>query len=161
MNDNGLRFHKFFNNLCLSVLNTWFWYSKCGRITWHWPDHVTKNVYHFILAFSWLHQHVSNHRIYNSNDFDSYHRLVIADICTPCTKVVRYMRRAACVNFNCLKQSDTTLEKLENFDLNSTNSVMNNRIISYINSTTEETLPMRAKTRLYQLWHDDIILKEL
>ena len=38
---------------------------------------------------------------------------------------------------------------------------MNDWLISSLNSATEETLPMQEKTRLYQPWHDDIILKEL
>ena len=95
VNNNGLRFHEFFNNRCLSVLNTWFSHKTCRRITWHSPDQVTKKVYDFILACSWLCQYVSNCRVYISYDFDSDHRLVIADICTPCTKVARYVKRAA------------------------------------------------------------------
>ena len=54
---------------------------------------------------------------------------------------------------NYLKQPDiseqfvnTTLENLENLDLNSINSVMNDRLISSISSATEETLPVREKT---------------
>ena len=70
VNDNGLRFHEFFNNHCLSMLNTWFSHKKCHRITWHSPDQVTKKVYDFILACSWLRENVSNCRVYNSYDFD-------------------------------------------------------------------------------------------
>ena len=73
--------------------------------------------------------YVSNCRVYNSYDFDSDHRLVIADICTPCTKLARYVRQAGTstkkhVNLNYLKQPDiserfinTTTEKLEHLDL--------------------------------------------
>ena len=87
--------------------------------------------------------------------------------------MTRYVKRAAIstknhANLNYLKQLDIseryviiTLKKLEKLDLNSTNSVMNDRLISSTNSTTEETLPVREKTRLYQPWHDDIKLKEL
>ena len=111
----------------------------------------------FILAYSWLCQYVSNCRVYNSYDFDFNHQLVITDICTPCTKVARYVKWAAIstkkhVNLNYLKQPDiserfvnTTFEKLENLDLNSTNSVVNDHTISFINSATEETLPMRGR----------------
>ena len=173
VNDNVLRLLEFFNNLSLSVLNTWFPHNKCCRITWHKPDQVTKVVYDFILACSWLRQYISNCRVYNSYGFDSHHRLVLANICTSCTNVARYVKQAAIsmknhVNFNCLKQPDiserfvnTILEKLENLDLNSTNYVMNDRLISSINSATEYTISMQEKTRLYQPWHDDIILKEL
>ena len=73
--------------------------------------------------------YVSNCRVYNSYDFDSDHRLVIADICTPCTKLARYVKQAGTstkkhVNLNYLKQTDiserfinTTTEKLEHLDL--------------------------------------------
>ena len=68
------------------------------------------------------------------------------------------------VNLNYLKQPDisvrfinTTLEKLENLNLNSINSVMNDCLISSINSATEETLLMLEKTWLYQPWHDNIL----
>ena len=95
-----------------------------------------------------------NCRVYSSYDFDSNHRLGIAESCTPCTKVARYVKRAAIstkehVKLNYLKQPDiserfvnTTLEKLEK---NSTISVMNDSLIYSINSATEETLPMREK----------------
>ena len=75
---------------------------------------------------------VSNCGVYNIYDFDSNHRLVIADIYTICNKVARYEKRAALstkkhVNLNYLKQPNiserfvnTILEKLENLDLNST-----------------------------------------
>ena len=89
VNDNGIQLHEFFNNRYLSVLNTWFSHGKCRRITWHPSNQVTKKVYDFILPCSWFRQYVSNRRVYNSYDFDSGHRLVIADICTPCTKVAR------------------------------------------------------------------------
>ena len=93
VNDNGLRLHEFFNRHQLSVLNTWFTHKKCRRITWHSADGVTKKVYDFILSCSWLRQYVSNCRVYNSFDFDSDHRLVIADIHTPSSKIGRYISR--------------------------------------------------------------------
>ena len=172
VNDNSLRFHKFFNSRCWSLLNTWFSYKKSGRITCHSPDQVNKKVYDFILACSWLSQYVSNFPVWNSCDFDFDHQLVIADVCTLCTKVARYVKWAAIsakehINLNYVKQPaisewfvNTTLKKLENLNPNSTNSVMNDRLISSINSATEETLPLREKTWLYQPWHDDVILKE-
>ena len=72
------------------------------------------------------------------------------------------------VNLDYLKQPDigercvkTILEKLKNLDLNSTNSVMNDHLISFINSATEETLLMQEKTGLYWPWDQIIILKDL
>ena len=139
------------------MLNTWFSHKKCHIITWKSPDQVTKKVYNFILACSWLRQYVNSCRVYNIYDFDFHHRLIIADICTPCTKAARYVKRAAIstkyhVTLNYLKQPDiserfvsTTLEKLENLYLNSTNSVINDCLISSINPATEDTLSVREK----------------
>ena len=129
VNDNSVRFHEFCNNRCLSMWNTWFSHKKCRWITWHSPDQVTKKGYDFVLACSWLCQYVSNCRVYNSYDFDLDHHLVIADICTPCTKVVKYVKWVAIstknyVGLNSVKQPETrerfvntTREKLENLDL--------------------------------------------
>ena len=173
VNNNGLRFREFFNERCLSVLNTWFSHKKCRRVTWHSPDNVTKKVYDFILACSWVRQYVTNCRVYNSYDFDSDHRLVIADISTPCTKLGRYVKRTVntkkkFLNMNCLKQPEIcerfvnkVSEKLESIDLDSTNSEINENLISSIKSSAEETIPFQEKTRLYQPWHDDDILREL
>ena len=56
------------------------------------------------------------------------------------------------IKLNYLKQPDiserfinTTLEKSENFDPKCTNFVINDRLISDINSATEETLPCEKK----------------
>ena len=59
------------------------------------------------------------------------------------------------VNLNHLKQSDisewfanTTLEKLGDLDLNSTNSVINDCLISSINSATEENITNARKNKI-------------
>ena len=81
------------------------------------------------LACSWLCQYVSGCCAYNSYDFDSDHRLVIAYICTPGTKVARYEKQPEIKEWFV----KTTLEKLENLNLNSTNSVRNDCLISSVN----------------------------
>ena len=47
-NNNGERFHNFFDTRCLSVLNTWFTHKKCRRVTWYFGDGVTKKMLDFI-----------------------------------------------------------------------------------------------------------------
>ena len=93
VNDNGERFHNFFDTCCLSVLNTWFNHKKCRRVTWYSPDGITQKVYDFILVCSWLRQFTKNCRVYRSYDFDSDHRLVITTLNTPRTKTARYRKR--------------------------------------------------------------------
>ena len=92
VNDNGERFHQLFNDKKLSVLNTWFTHKQCRRVTWQSPGGKTKKVYDFILSCSWLRQYITNCRVYNSFDFDSDHRLVIATLNSPSTRKARYVR---------------------------------------------------------------------
>jgi len=96
--------------------------------------------------------------VYNSFDFESDHRLVIADIRTLCTKVGRFIKRTKTpkkntLNVNCLKQPEVlnvfianTVSKLETIDLLSSNDI-NEKFVSYVNTTTEEII-------LYQPWHN-------
>ena len=173
VNNNGQRFHEFINQHRLSVLNTWFCHKRCRRITWHSPDGKTKKVYDFVLACSWIRQYVTNCRVYNSYDFDTDHRLVIADLRTPCTKLSRFIQRAMkpkrkYLDINALKRSETSEQfsnavtaKLDNVDMNATNTEINDHLIRSINTSAEDTLPLKPRTRLYQPWHDDDILRTM
>ena len=134
---------------------------------------MTKKIYDFILSCSWLGQYVQNCRVYNSSDFDSDHRLVIADLCTPCTKVARYKKQHLIpnkkhLNLNLLKDPDVqqnflenAVIKLESIDLKCNNTMINEQFTTSINKSAEQTLPVLEKSRLYQPWHDDDVLKSL
>lgn len=65
----------------------------CRRISWHSPDGVTKKIYDFILCSSWLRPYATNCRVYNSFDFNSNHKLVIANLSTPTSKKAMFIKR--------------------------------------------------------------------
>ena len=176
VNNNGERFHSFFNTFSLSVLNTWFTHKRSRRTTWHSPDGVTKKVYDFILSCSWLRKYVQNCRVYNSYDFDSDHRLVVADLCTPTTKVARHITRSSKQN----KKKHLELRSLEKPEIkeafvnaavekllttpieeNATNSEIHKQLVDTLNTAANETIPRIEKEKLTQPWHDDEILKDL
>lgn len=174
VNNNGERFHEFFQKTKLSVLNTWFSHRKCRRITWHSADGVTKKVYDFILSCSWLRQYITNCRVYNSFDFDSDHRIVIATINTPCTKLSRYIKRTTKKKPNRLDLSALDNERTEsNFIENvaqKLNLVYNNRngndtlsktFVNTIKEVADNILPKQNLDKLHQPWHDDQKLKDL
>ena len=173
-NDNGKRFHTFFDNCHLSVLNTWFTHKRCRRVTWYSPDGVTQKVYDFILTCSWLRQYVLNCRVYRSYDFDSDHRLVIATMNTPCTKFARFRRRdrktnPKKLNLKMLENerirdqfTHTAVENLNtmNFE-NQNNQSLHNHLVTSINSAAESTIPKITKERITQPWHNDEKLIDL
>ena len=85
----------------------------------------------------WLRQYIKNCRVHNSYDFDSDHRLVIANIKTPCTKTARYVKRkhkaqtkrldySAFNNPDTLERfKNTVSENLNSVDLETDNSSLN------------------------------------
>ena len=175
VNNNGDRFHNFYDSHCLSVLNTWFTHKRCRRTTWHSPDGVTKKVYDFILSCSWIRQYVTNCRVYNSYDFDSDHRLVIAHLSTPCSKASRFVPRSyqqkkkkeqldvkslndPVIHTNFI---NAAAEHLSVIDLEADNSSINSQFVNAINTAATETLSKKSRTRFSQPWQNDTILKEL
>ena len=173
VNDNGSRFHEFINSQKLSVLNTWFDHKLCRRFTWHSPDGITKKVYDFVLSCSWMRKFTSNCRVYNSYDFDSDHRLVIANLNTPITKIARFIGRKKTVikqriNFSAVDEAtelnflETVIENLSDYDLNGlTNTELSEKLVNVINSSADTTLPKKNFTKQMQPWHTDEKLKEL
>lgn len=173
VNDNGQRFHDFFNNLKLSVLNTWFTHKKCRRITWHSPDGRTKKVYDFVLSCSWTRQYVKNCRVYNSFDFDSDHRFVAATLKTPTSKIARFVKRkipkiSKPHDLSVLKDETVAenfkaeaINRLDTIDINVDNNTLNSNLVQAINEAGTNTLPRRTNESLHQPWHDDDRLNEL
>eukprot|EP00111_Clytia_hemisphaerica_P017270 TCONS_00051124-protein len=174
VNDNGLRFHGFFNTNKLSVLNTWFTHKKCRRITWHSNDGVTKKVYDFILCSSWLRQFVMNCRVFNSFDFDSDHRLVIAKLSTPSSKKARFKKhqkrtRKQKINFAAITQemtdrfSNNVTGKLEADDVtqSQSNKFLNDSIINALRESAENVFPTVIVDSSSPPWRSDEKLKQL
>ena len=171
-NNNGGRLHEFFDSEKLSVLNTWFTHKRCRRITWHAPNGITKKVYDFVLACSWIRQYATNCRAYNSYDFDSDHRLVIASLTTPGTKVARYVKRnkkvtKSTIDLKALNNNENANKFVNNavskIDIEQTdnNSVINEKLVGALKQAAEETLPKVEKAKLHQPWHNDKKLKDL
>ena len=174
VNDNGQRFHDFFNTCRLSVLNTWFTHRRCRRITWYSPDGKTQKVYDFILTSSWLRQYTTNCRVYNSFDFDSDHRLVIATLNTPCTKFARYKKqemKAARKKLDMTSLENHAIKTDFNTNLSAnlndkewdtkSNEFIQEHLTNSINTAAENSIPKTTATKLQQPWHNDAKLKEL
>ena len=172
VNDNGERFHELIQKL--SALNTWFNHKRCRQVKWHSPDGVTKKVYDFILSCSWLQQYATNCRVYNSYDFDSDHRLVVADLNTPGNKFSRFRKwnpkiahkkydfaalQTEEINHNFLTNLSNMWENAQTIDNN--NTAINDRLVQSIKAAAAVTIPERVAQKLYQPWHSDQKLKEL
>jgi len=174
VNNNGERFHDLIQAQHLSALNTWFDHKQCRRITWHSPDGKTKKVYDFILCCSWLRQYSTNCRVYNSFDFDSDHRLVIAHMNTPGNKLSRFKKRQPKsvrkkLDYSLLETDEIRQNFLskfsgswENIQVNNLdNNTINDLLIKSIETAAAETLPETVAQKLYQPWQNDEKLRDL
>ena len=173
VNDNGSRFHDLVNTQKMSVLNTWFNHKLCRKITWHSPDGKTEKVYDFVLSCSWIRNFTTNCRVYNSYDFDTDHRLVIASLNTPVTKVARFIGRKKTVikqriDFSAIDTVaesnfiNTVTENFSNYNFNeSTNTELTDKLVTVIKSSAETTLPKKNRVRQTQPWHNDEKLEQL
>ena len=56
------------------------------RYTWYSNYNKTKIVLDYILAQRFLHQYTENCTVKKDYEFDSDHKLLVADFRTPCTK---------------------------------------------------------------------------
>ena len=173
INNNGERFHNFFNTQKLSVLNTWFSHRKCRRITWNSPDGNTKKIYNFILSSNWIRQYVTNCRVHNSYDFDSDHHVVVANLKTPCSKLARYVKRTKKIqpkqfDLSALKIPEIgndlrneAINEMNSINLETDNSTLNKNLLKSINDAALNNLPKKANVKLHQPWHNDEKLKLL
>ena len=104
--------------------------------------------------------------VYNSYDFDSDHRLVVADLNTPGNKFSRFRKRnpkvahkkydfAALqteeINHNFLTNLSNMWENSQTIDIN--NTAINDRLVQSIKAAAAVTIPERAAQKLYQPWH--------
>ena len=176
VNNNGERFHEFFKIQNLSVMNTWFNHKKCRRVTWHSPDGITKKIYDFILCNSWIRQFITNCRVYNSYDFDSDHRIVIASLNTPSTKIARYIKRKkknVCKRIDFTKITDELNDNFQEsvseslnthanaMDVNLTNNELNDKFVAIVRENADSIFPKKENIRNRHPWHDDAKLQEL
>lgn len=170
INNNGERFHELFDLNKLSVLNTWFTHKKCRRITWHSADGKTKKVYDFIVCASWLRKYVSNCRVYNSYDFDSDHKLVIAKFTTPTSKKARFIKRnkhtpKQKIDFEALTPEMSNIftnnvTNKQNSDENF-NNVLNEALVNAIKENADNCFPAIIPERQSTPWQTDEKLQEL
>ena len=107
-------------------------------------------------------------------DFDSDHRLFVAHLNTPCTKVARYIHRPLKQEkkyLDLLSLNDSVIENkfkkaaVENIQTlpiaESNNNEINDNLVKSINTAGTDTMPQKEKTKVHQPWHDDERLRDL
>ena len=89
-NDNGRRMKDFCRDLKLGIAATFFDYPAENRETWYSCDGKTRKINDYVLTESFVQQYVTECIVKPELDFDSDHRILITELCTPTTKRARW-----------------------------------------------------------------------
>ena len=92
-NDNGSRLKSFCrsNKLCMS--STYFNHPEENRYTWYSPDQRTKEKLDYVLVDRFVQQYITNCMSHPEIDFDTDHKILIAELDTPKTRKARWRKR--------------------------------------------------------------------
>ena len=60
-----------------------------NQYTWYINDKKTKRINDYVLVEKFVQRYVNDCRVEPEYDFDSDHRLLITNVCTPCTRRAR------------------------------------------------------------------------
>ena len=92
-NDNGSRLKQFCRSHKLCMIQTYFDVPLSERYTWFSNDGKTKRVLDYVLTENFVTKFITRCSIETRCKIESDHRLVVADLETPCTKRARWKKR--------------------------------------------------------------------
>ena len=92
-NDNGSRLKSFCRNNKLCMSSTYFDHPEENRYTWYSPDQRTKKKLDYVLVDWFVQQYITNCMSHPEIDFDTDHKILIAELDTPKTRKARWRKR--------------------------------------------------------------------
>ena len=169
-NENGFRLKSFCRELELCMIQTYFNKPIEERYTWYSGDQKTKKVIDYVLVEQFVQQYVNNCFVSHDSHFESDHRMIVTDLCTPMTKKARWRQKkvvsAPSPDIKALNNpeiskafvSNVTQELVKCQDLEPSSS----KIINCLQKAAENTLPKKGKSRNgKEIWKNDKCLNNL
>ena len=167
-NDNGARLKGFCREIGLCMTQSYFNHTLEDRFTWFSGDKTTKKVLDYILVEPYIQQYVKDCAVNPNLDFDSDHRIIIAEINTPSTKKARRKKQqktkyVAKPDPESLQSSELKVSFIHAVtqELNSKDGAYKStdaglKIIDCLESAAEATLPKKSKNKhTHEIWRND------
>ena len=85
-NDNGFRIKNLCREFSLCMTQSFFNHPLEERYTWYSGDKVTKKVLDYVLVEPYIQEFIQDCFVSTDCHFESDHRLIITDLCTPKTR---------------------------------------------------------------------------
>ena len=78
------------------MIQTYFNKPIEERYTWYSGDQKTKKVIDYVLVEQFVQQYVNNCFVSHDSHFESDHRMIVTDLCTPMTKKSKMETEKGC-----------------------------------------------------------------
>ena len=164
-NDNGERLKTFCRSNKLCMLQTYVDVPLEDRYTWYSNDNKTKRVLDYILAQRFLQQYTENCTVKKDYEFDSDHKLLVADFRTPCTKRARWkqrIRREVKPDLSALNDGETKDKFIRNVAVQLPTAAEHDAIdkkseclVNALNAAARSSLPPKTGKCTREIWKDD------
>ena len=170
-NDNGERIKTFCRSNKLCMLQTYVDVPLEDRYTWYSNDGKTKRVLDYMLAERFLQQYMENCTVKNEYEFDSDHKLVVAEFRTPCTKRARWKQRTrkeVKPDLSALNDTNTKEKFIRNVAAqlpitgeHDTIDKKSERFVKALNASAKMSLPPKIRKTTREIWKDDSELNQI
>ena len=164
-NVDGERLKTFCRSNKLCMLQTYVDVPLEDRYTWYSNDGKTKRVLDYILAQRFLQQYMENCTVKKDYEFDSDHKLLVADFCTPCTKRARWkkrIRKEVKPDLSALNEGETKEKFIRNVAAQLPIAVEHDTVdkksecfVKALNAAARISLPPKTVKCAQEIWKDD------
>ena len=169
-NDNGFRIKNLCREFSLCMTQSFFNHPLEERYTWYSGDKVTKKVLDYVLVEPYIQEFIQDCFVSTDCHFESDHRLIITDLCTPKTRKARKKLKKI------IHQPKADIKALLNEEIRQSfvSAVSNNlkdnehleitssKIINCLQGAADQSLPKKNKTKSFkETWKNDSQLNKL
>ena len=171
-NDNGQRLKSLSRQYKMCMPQTYFEHPLNERYTWYSPDKKTKKILDYLLVPKFVNQYITECLVKPKLDFESDHKILIAEFETPKDKSARWKPRppkAKKLDISKLKdfhyQSEYKIKATD--EINKRKSTVrnvdeiSNDLVHSLTTAASEVLPNKSKKKINQIWKDDGDLNKL
>ena len=176
-NDNGTRLKQFCLEKQLCMSQTFYKHDLQDRFTWFNGDMSVKKVLDYILVDTYTQQFMKECKVDIKSDFDSDHRLLMAQLETPTTKKARRQfiksknnSKFPKIDSNCLKDTQVKTRFINMLSneldkrppLNNNADDMGKSLIKCLQDATSTTLVNKIENKgTDEIWKNDKIINSL
>lgn len=169
-NDNGFRVKNLCREFGLCMTQSYFNHPLEERYTWFSGDNCTKKVLDYVLVEHYVQELIKDCHVDKNSHFESDHRLLITDLCTPKTRKARKKLKKKPHKTkpdikalqNCEIEKSFATAVTQELKDESKSELSNEKIVNCLLRAADKALPKKEQSvRRNETWKNDEILNKL